>query len=73
MKKASYDTVSVGNRLKSGMADQGINAEQLAEMTGLSVYSIRAWMRGSSSMTLDSATKVCDALGWPIDRLMRRE
>jgi len=64
--------VAVGNRMKSGMADVGMTAEDMAERTGLSIYSIRAWMRGQTAMTLDSAIKVCDVLKWPLDRLGRR-
>lgn len=72
MKATAYDMVAVGNRMKSGMADVGMTAEDMAEKTGMSVYSIRAWMRGQTAMTLDSAIKVCDALNWPLDRLVRR-
>lgn len=72
MKAASYDMVAVGNRLRSGLADVGMTADDLADATGLSVYSIRSWCAGRCAMTLDSAIAICDVLDWPIDRLVRR-
>lgn len=72
MKKADYDLQAVGNRLKSGLVDKGLSVDDLADMTGMSVDAIGSWIRGVSAMTVDSAIKVCDALDWPMDRLLRR-
>ena len=72
MKAAYYDLRAVGNRLKSGLIDNGMTMDDLSKMTGMSIDSISAWIRGASAMTLDSAIKVCDALNWPMDRLLRR-
>ncbi|MBQ9316801.1 MAG: helix-turn-helix transcriptional regulator [Atopobiaceae bacterium] len=72
MKAADYDLRAVGNRLKSGLIDNGMTMDDLSKMTGMSIDSISAWIRGASAMTLDSAIKVCDALNWPMDRLLRR-
>lgn len=69
----AYDNKAVGRRLKSGMVDKGLTMEQMAEATGLSRASISDYCIGRTVMTLEIASKVCEVLGWPIDRLAVRE
>ncbi|MBR3328602.1 MAG: helix-turn-helix transcriptional regulator [Atopobiaceae bacterium] len=68
-----YAAEPIGRRLKSGLADAGLTVEQLAESIGVSRFAVQGWISGKSRMKLTDAAKVCDVLGWPLDRLARRE
>ena len=68
-----YDMESIGRRLKSGLADNGMTADQLADAIGVSRYTVGEWVMGRRRMKLTDAAKVCDVFGWPLDRLARRE
>lgn len=72
MQTPDYDTVATGARLKGGMDAQGISIEELAYKSGFAAESVRSWIAGRRAMTLDAAIKVCDVLGWPLDRLVSR-
>ena len=68
-----YDMESIGRRIKSGLADNGMTADQLADAIGVSRYTVGEWVMGRRRMKLTDAAKVCDVFGWPLDRLARRE
>ncbi|MBR2684405.1 MAG: helix-turn-helix transcriptional regulator [Atopobiaceae bacterium] len=72
MQTPDYDIVATGARLKGGMDAQGISIEELAYKSGFAAESVRSWIAGRRAMTLDAAIKVCDVLGWPLDRLVSR-
>lgn len=67
-----YEKEAIGRRLKSGLTDKGLTIEEFAKQIGMSDYAVREWTSGRSGMTLENAVKVCDVLGWPLDRLARR-
>ena len=72
MQTPDYDTVATGQCLKDGMSEQGVSVEELAYKSGFAAETVRSWMAGRRAMTLDAAIKVCDVLGWPLDRLVGR-
>ena len=72
MQTPDYDIVATGACLKGGMDSQGISIEELAYKSGFAAESVRSWIAGRRAMTLDAAIKVCDVLGWPLDRLVSR-
>ena len=72
MQTPDYDTVATGSYLKLGMKELGISVEELAYKSGFTAESVRSWITGRRAMTLDAAIKVCDVLGWPLDRLVGR-
>lgn len=67
-----YSKESVGRRLRSGLIDKGISTEQFADMIGVSTYTVKEWCGGRCGMSLENAVAVCDALDWPLDRLVVR-
>lgn len=69
---SEYSKEVVGRRLKSGLIDKGMTVKDLADAIGMSEYAVKEWCGGRSGMTLENAIKVCDALGWPLDRLAVR-
>ena len=69
---AAYDLETTGRRLAAGMAEAGLSSQDLADKTGLSIYSINDWKAGRSGMNLASAVKICDVLNWSLDRLVCR-
>lgn len=72
MESREYDRAAIGRRLKSGIVDRGLTAEQLADAIGVSRHTVTEWVNGRTGMSLENAVKVCDELGWPIDRLAVR-
>ena len=73
MQTPDYDIVATGARLKGGMDAQGISIEESLISPVISTRtSVRSWIAGRRAMTLDAAIKVCDVLGWPLDRLVSR-
>lgn len=72
MQTPDYDTVATGSCLKKGMKELDISVEELAYKSGFSSESVRSWITGRRAMTLDAAIKVCDVLGWPLDKLVGR-
>lgn len=75
MKEAQdkYGAKLIGMRLASGLKDVGMSEDELASSIGMSVFSVRAWIRGRSRMTIDTAAAICDVLGKPLDWLARRD
>ena len=67
-----FDAASVGRRLRSGIADAGLSTDDFAAMIGSSRASVSDWMNGKAVMSFENALKVCDVLGWPLDRLAVR-
>ena len=68
-----YGARLIGMRLESGLKDVGMSEEELASRIGMSVFSVRSWIRGKSRMTIDTAAAICDVLGKPLDWLARRD
>ena len=66
------DKKKVGRRLKSGLVDAGISNSQFAEMVGVSRYTVDEWCIGRSGMSLTNASRICDVLEWPLDKLACR-
>lgn len=73
MKEDRYAAQYIGMRLSSGLKDVGMSEEELAKQIGMSVFSVRDWIKGKSQMTIASAAKICDVLGKPLDWLARRD
>lgn len=67
-----YDSKAVGRRLKSGLADTGMTAEQLADAIGMSRFAVGDWLIGRSTPSFETSVKICDVFGWPLDRLAVR-
>ena len=59
----------VRKRLKVLMAEEDLNAEQLAEKSGVSVDSIRQYLRGDTGPLLDTAFKLAEALNCTVNDL----
>lgn len=68
-----YSKEAIGRRLKSGLVDSGMSNADLAEKTGVSEWTVKEWCGGRSGMTLENAIKVCDVLGWSLDKLAVRD
>lgn len=60
------------NLIKGAMAEQGINREKLAGLTGLSVGTISSIRAGSISVTLSNLITVADALGLSMEALFTK-
>ena len=56
------------NRLKELMQEKGVTQQQLADLLGVSRPSISYWARGES-LTIDTATAICSALGVSLNDL----
>ena len=56
-------------RLKVLMAEEDLNAEQLAEKSGVSVESIRQYLRGDTGPLLKTAFKLAEALNCTVNDL----
>lgn len=69
----AYDREAVGRRLKSGIIDKGYTIEEFAEAMGVSRQALYEWFNGNSVMNFEYATRACDLLDWPLDRLAVRE
>ena len=41
-------------------------------LIGVSTYTVKEWCGGRCGMSLENAVAVCDALDWPLDRLVVR-
>lgn len=67
-----YSKEVTGRRLKSGLVDKGLANKDLATKIGVSEYTVKEWCSGRNGMTLENAVAVCDALDWPLDRLVVR-
>lgn len=72
MKTPEYDLKATGQVLIDGMKEQDMSIEELAYKSGFTAEAVRSWLTGRRAMTLDTAIKVCDVLGWPLDRLVSR-
>ncbi len=59
----------VRKRLKVLMAEEDLNAEQLAEKSGVSVESIRQYLRGDTGPLLKTAFKLAEALNCTVNDL----
>lgn len=59
----------VRKRLKVLMAEEDLNAEQLAEKSGVSVDSIRQYLRGDTRPLLETAFKLAEALNCTVNDL----
>lgn len=59
----------VRKRLKVLMAEEDLNAEQLAEKSGVSVDSIRQYLRGDTGPLLETAFKLAEALNCTVNDL----
>lgn len=73
MQEDKYSAQFIGMRLSSGIKDVGMSEEELAKQIGMSVFSVRDWIKGKSQMNIATAAKICDVLGKPLDWLARRE
>lgn len=73
MEVKEYEPRMIGMRLKSGMADVGMTADELANRIGVSRYTVTEWLMGRRSPKLIDAAKICDVLGKPLDWLARRD
>lgn len=52
----------VRKRLRVLMAEEELNAEQLAAKSGVSVESVRQYLRGETAPLLETTCKLADAL-----------
>lgn len=55
-------TSVVSKRLRVLMAEEGMTTKQLAKRAGLSVYSVRKYLSGDMAPTLETASKLAEAL-----------
>lgn len=62
----------VGRRLKSGIADNGMTAKELAVEIGVSYETLKNYMAGETPIGLEKAVRICDIFGWPLDKLAVR-
>lgn len=53
----------VRKRLRVLLAEADMSAEQLSERSGVSVDSVRQYLRGETVPLLETACKIADALG----------
>lgn len=54
---------TIRKRLRVLMAEADMSAEQLSDKSGVSVDSIRQYLRGETVPLLETACKIADALG----------
>ena len=54
---------TVRKRLRVLMAEADVNAEQLADRSGVSVDSVRQYLRGETVPLMETACKLATALG----------
>ena len=63
----------VGRRIRSWMTDAGLNTDQTAAALGVSSGALKSWIYGQRSISFDTAEKICDLFGKPLDELACRE
>jgi plasmid maintenance system antidote protein VapI len=71
-RKASID---LGDQLRSAFTDSGLSRFAWAKRAGVSYTIVFHFVAGSRSVTLDTASKLADALGMelrPIDKAKRK-
>src|SRR5262245_35843032 len=67
------DWAAVADALNRRMAARRIGQQRLADISGVSVSTIRALQRGTGGRRVQNATltALCEALDWPADHLLR--
>lgn len=68
----AYDKSRVALRIKSLRIDKGLNQKQLATAASVPIGSLQSYEDGTSVMGMENATKLADALGCSLDRLVCR-
>lgn len=69
---SEYSSKSIGQRLKSGLVDNGYSYKDFADAIGSTEGIVKNWANGRTPIPIDEACKICDLLDWPIDRLAVR-
>ena len=59
-------------RLRELMEERELRSEALARETGIAGSSVRSWLRGASVPSFESAVKLADFFGCPLDFLAGR-
>jgi transcriptional regulator with XRE-family HTH domain len=67
-----YNKERVGNRLAALRKDKGMTQEELAKASGVSLNSIARYETADTSMGLDAAFDLTEALGCTLDQLVCR-
>lgn len=67
------DKEVMSRRFRSWMVEAGMTQEQTADALGVSVGTLKSWVYGTRSLTLDRAVQVCDLFGKPLDELAGRD
>lgn len=67
------DYYLVGNKIKEKRKSRGLTQEQLAELCDLSVSYIAHIERGTKSLSLETAVKLCNILNVSLDYLLLDE
>lgn len=65
--------VEMLKNLKRLMEIHGISTKTLAELSGVSLRSIQAYLKGDFSPSIDAAIKIADALDVTLDLLCDRD
>ena len=68
----AYDREAVRLRVKDGIAETGMSLTEFARRSGIRYDTLRSWRDGRGGLTLANAVRLCDALGWELDRLACR-
>lgn len=64
------DSQAFGHRLRILMADRGITATELAELTGVSRQTISNYLNNGALPALDTSVKLSNVLDVTIDQLV---
>lgn len=68
-----YDKKAVGRRIKSGIADLGLDQPTFAARIGVSRETLNNWCCGRTNISFENATIIAEALNWSLDKLAVRE
>ena len=61
----------LGTALKAALLYREVTTEELAARAGVSVESVRRWVRGDTNMSAADASTVADVLDVPAELLLR--
>ena len=69
---STYSLKSIGNRLESGIADNGLTYSGFGKKLNVSDEVVKNWVSGRTRIPIEKACEICDLFGWPLDRLAVR-
>jgi DNA-binding phage protein len=77
LKSAVYITESRRNKLAINLsiavAESGRTRQAIADQAGIKLSQLSRQLSGDTNLTLDSIGKICDAIGYDFDVVLRRQ